>query len=156
MVCVEVISLRPQIPIYLDAHPNCVAISRLWHIIINQIIRLEHLQCKWHPAATKWLPDHPNEDLTRLGHAARQQALHVVKAQQTTYIAAAFVHPPLPLFMHLTINCLIKSAATLHPDLTLMPDAVPDDVILDRAHSLPGIVVIPNQLPRTVAQCLET
>ena len=156
MVCVEVISLRSQIPIHLDAHPNRVAISRLWHIIINQIIRLKHLQGKWHSATAKRFADHPDEDLTRLGHAARQQPLHVVEAKQAAHIAAAFVHPPLPLLMHLAIDHLIKAPAAQHLDLTLVPDPMTDHIVLDRANRLPCVIVITHQLPRTVAQCFET
>ena len=81
MVGVEVIRLRPQIPIYLNTHPNRVAVRCLRHLVINQIIGFKHLQCKWHPAAAKRLADQADKHFTRLGHAARQQPLHVVEAQ---------------------------------------------------------------------------
>ena len=155
MVGVEVIRLRPQVAINLDAHPNRVAARRLRHVVINQIIRLEHLQRKRHLAVTKWLADHPHKHLTRFGHASRQQPLDVMEAQQPAHITAAFVHPPLPLLMHLTVDRLIEPATAQHLDLTLMPDAMPDHVVLDRPHRLLRIVVVTHQLPRSVAQCLK-
>ena len=72
-----------------------------------------------------------------------------------SHITAAFVHPPLPLLMHLHVDRLIQLVSAQHLDLTLMPDAMPDHVVLDRAYRLLGVVVITHQLPRTVAQCLE-
>ena len=107
MVGIEVVRLRAQVAIHLNAHANRVALRCLRHIVIDQIIRLKHLQRKWHAAAAKWLPDHPDEHLARFRHAAHQQALHVVEAQQTADIAAAFMHPPLPRLMHLPVNRLI-------------------------------------------------
>ena len=155
MVGVEVIRLRPQIAINLDAHPYRVAVGRLRHVVINQVVGLEHLQRKRHLAVTKGLADHPHKHLTRLGHAARQQPLDVMEAQQPAHITAALVHPPLPLLMHLTVDHLIQPVSAQHLDLTLMPDAMADHVVLDRAHRLLGVVVVAHQLPRTVAQCLE-
>ena len=155
MVGVEVIRLRPQVAINLDAHPNRVAGRCLWHVVINQVVGLEHLQRKRHLAVTKWLADHPHKHLARFGHASSQQPLDVMEAQQPAHITAALVHPPLELLMHLTVDRLIQPATAQHLDLPLMPDAMPDHVVLDRAHRLLGVVVVAHQLPRTIAQCLE-
>ena len=155
MVGVEVIRLRPQVAINLNAHPNRIAGRCLRHIIVNQIIGLEHLQRKRHLAVTKWLADHPHKHLTRFGHASRQQPLDVMEAQQAAHITATLVHPPLPLLMYLPVDRFIQPATAQHLDLTLMPDAMPDHVVLDRPHRLLRIVVVAHQLPRTVAQCLK-
>ena len=155
MVGVEVIRLRPQVAINLNAHPYRVAARRLRHVVINQVVGLEHLQRKRHPAVTKGLADHPHKHLTRLGHAARQQPLDVMEAQQPAHVTAAFVHPSLPLLMHLPVDRFIQPPTAQHLDLTLMPDAMADHVVLDRPHRLLGVVVVAHQLPRTVAQCLE-
>ena len=155
MVRVEVISLGPQVAVHLDAHPNRVAVRCLRHVVIDQVVRLEDLQRKRHPRITKRPADHPHEHLARLGHAPRQQPLDVVKAQQPAHITAGLVHPPLPLLMDLAVDRLIQSPVAQHPHLRLMLDAVADHIVLDRAHRLPGVVVITHQLPRTIAQCLE-
>ena len=152
MIGVEVISLRPQVTIHLNAHPNRVAVSRLRHVVIDQIIRLKDLQRKRHPRITERPPDHPHKHLARFGHAARQQPLDVVEAKQSAHITAALMHPPLPLLVDLAVDHLIQPSTAQHLHLTLMPDAVPDHVVLDRAYRLPGVVVVAHQLPRTVAQ----
>ena len=37
-----------------------------------------------------------------------------------------------------------------------MADAMADHIVLDAAQCLPRVVVVTAQLPRTIAQCLET
>ena len=156
VVCVEVISLRPQVLVDLDAHPDRVALGRLGHVVIDQVIRLQHLQRERHPAVAERPLNHPNEHLARFGHAADQQPLDVMEAKDATHITAALMHPPLPLLMDLPVQQLVELAAAQHPHLPLMADAVPDHIVLDRAQCLLGVVVVTAQLPRTVAQCLKT
>ena len=155
MVCIEVVRLRPQVLIHLDAHPHRVAILRLRHIVIDQIVRLQHLQRERHFRVAERPADHPDEHLARLSQAAHHQALNIVETQQPADIAAIFVHPLLERLMDLGVHRLIQLPAAQHPHLTLVPNAVADHVVLDGAQCLPRIVRVTAQLPRTIAQCLE-
>ena len=43
MVGIEVVGLRSQVAIHLDAKPDRVALHGLRHIVIDQVVGLEHL-----------------------------------------------------------------------------------------------------------------
>ena len=117
MVGIKVVGDGAQVLIPLNAHADRSAVLRGLNVIIDQIVRLKHLQRKRNPAVTKWPADNPDEHLTRLSQAAAQQPLHVIEAQQTADIAARLVAPTLPGLMNASVGRFVHSPTTLHPHL---------------------------------------
>ena len=70
MVGIKVVSLRPQVAIHLNAHANRVAGRGLRNIVVDQVIRFQHLQRERHARPAEWLADHPHEHLAALRQAA--------------------------------------------------------------------------------------
>ena len=108
MIRVEVISLGTQInSIHLNPHSHRVAIFRSWHIVVDQIVRLQHLQRERDAAIAKRTTNQTNKDFARLSQTPASHALDVMEAQSSTHIAAAFMTPVQPCFMDPSIHRFI-------------------------------------------------
>ena len=145
---------RPAPAVALDPHPPLIAVDRaLARVGVIEQIRLDHLERKRHLAAAERLPHLADEHLTRLGHRANHQALHVVPAQPSAGVAVLFLAPDLPGALDRVIHLRIEPpAAAHHPHLRLHLDAGADHVVFHRADRLPRVVVIAHQLARAVPE----
>ena len=70
MVGIEVVSLRTQVAIHLNSHPYRVAFCSTRLVIVDQIVRFQHLQRKRNLAIAKGPPNDADKHLTRLSQAA--------------------------------------------------------------------------------------
>ena len=152
----EVVGDRPAPAVHLNTHSDLVALLAAAVQAIIQLVRLDHLHRQRDGAAAEGLPHQADEHLAALRAGADDEALDVGEAQLPAGVAVLRIAPPLPRCLDGIIDAGVQLAAALHPHLALERDALPDHVAFNRAQCLPRVVVIPAQLPRTVAQLLRT
>ena len=153
----ERIANRPAPLVHLDSHPPFVAGDGAAAAVgVIQLVRLKQLQRQRGPATAEGLTHQPNEDLPGFRHGTDCHALDLLEAEPARHVAGLLPAPHGPASFDGVVDHLIQpAAAALHPNLHLQPDAGTDDLVLDRGDSPPGVVVIADQLPRSVPQSAE-
>ena len=76
--------------------------------------------------------------------------MELAKAQPPGGIAAST--PPFELVFERFVAAIVHPCTPGPWDLSLEPDTLADDVVNDDGYRTPGIVVVPKEIPATVAK----